>query len=80
MAKGAIPKDMYLSNTAARAEISPMNEPAEGSFTSDWNFPAVLRCYLLRSRSCAGRGIWVPAGEPIPFQCRVAHGRAYTGG
>ena len=31
-----------VSNAAARAEISPMNEPAEGSFTSDWNFPAVF--------------------------------------
>jgi hypothetical protein len=55
-----------------------MSELAEGSFTPDGNLTAVLRCYLFRLRSSAGSGIRVPAGEPIPFRCGVAHGRART--
>ena len=35
-------KHADLGNTTTRAEICPMSEFAEGSFTSDWNFPAVL--------------------------------------
>ena len=71
-------KEQFLGNAAGCAEISPMSEFAEGSFTSYWNFPAVLCCYLFRLRSGAVRGIGMAAGEPIPFRRGVADGRGHA--
>jgi len=72
-------KPQYLGDAAARAEIGRMNESADSCFTSDWNFPAVLRCDLLRSGSRESGGFRIAAGEPIPFGCCVAHGQIGAG-
>ena len=44
-------KEQFLGNAAGCAEISPMSEFAEGSFTSYWNFPEL--CFAVICSGCA---------------------------